>query len=202
VDALVIPPRRIVTERLVVRRHEPSDAPLVKEAVDSSLDHLRAFMNWAWDAPEPLGVVEDLLATFRAQFEAGENFTYGIFTRDETEAVGGAGLHRRVGPEAFEIGYWMRASRLRQGLVTEAAAGLTRAAFDRCSVERVEIHVDPANVASLGVAAKLGYVREATLRKRLPPLPPSLERRDEVIFSLLEEEFPGSPAAAVPVQYD
>jgi RimJ/RimL family protein N-acetyltransferase len=201
VDGEAIPPRRIVTERLVVRRYEPSDAALVKEAVDSSLDHLRAFMNWAWEAPEPLDVVQDLLGSFREQFDAGESFTYGFFTRDETEAVGGGGLHRRAGPEAFEIGYRMRASRLRQGLVTEAAAGLTRAAFERCAVERVEIHVDPANVASLGVAAKLGYVREATLRKRLPPLPPSLERRDEVILSLLDEEYPGSPAAAVPVEY-
>jgi RimJ/RimL family protein N-acetyltransferase len=194
-------PRRIVTERLVVRCYEPSDAPRLKEAVDSSLDHLRAFMNWAWDAPLPLEAVEDLLATFRSQFESGENFAYGLFTQDETELVGGSGLHRRVGPEALEIGYWMRASRLRQGLVTEAAAGLTRAAFERCAVERVEIHIDPANVASLGVPVKLGYVREATLRKRLPPIPPSLERRDEVIFSLLDEEYPSSPAAAAPVEY-
>ncbi len=194
-------PQRIVTERLVVRCYEPSDAPLLKEAVDSSLDHLRAFMNWAWDAPLPLEAVEDLLATFRSQFESGENFAYGLFTQDETELVGGSGLHRRVGPEALEIGYWMRASRLRQGLVTEAAAGLTRAAFERCAVERVEIHVDPANLPSLGVPVKLGYVREATLRKRLPPIPPSLERRDEVIFSLLDEEYPGSPAATVPVDY-
>ena len=196
-----MPPRRIVTERLVVRCYEPSDAPLLKEAVDSSLDHLRVFMNWAWDAPLPLEAVEELLATFRSQFEAGENFTYGLFTPDETELVGGCGLHRRAGPEALEIGYWMRASRLRRGLVTEAAAALTRAAFERCAVERVEIHVDPANVASLGVPAKLGYVREATLRKRLPPVPPSLERRDEVIFSLLDEEYPSSPAAAVPVEF-
>jgi RimJ/RimL family protein N-acetyltransferase len=195
------PPSRILTDRLVVRCYDPSDAPLLKGAVDSSLDHLRAFMDWAWDVPEPLEAVEELLALFRTQFETGENFTYGFFTRDETEVVGGGGLHRRVGPGAFEIGYWIRASRLRQGLVTEAAAALTRAAFDRCAVDLVEIHVDPANVASLGVAAKLGYVREATLRKRLPPLRPGGERRDQVVFSLLDEEYPGSPAAAVPVEY-
>ncbi len=158
-------------------------------------------MDWAWDVPEPIEAVEELLGLFRTQFETGENFTYGFFTPAETEVVGGGGLHRRVGPGAFEIGYWIRASRLRQGLVTEAAAALTRAAFDRCAVDHVEIHVDPANVASLGVAAKLGYVREATLRKRLPPLRPGRERRDEVVFSLLDEEYPGSPAAAVPVEY-
>jgi RimJ/RimL family protein N-acetyltransferase len=201
VAVLVIPPRRIVTDRLVVRCYEHSDAQIAKDAVDSSVDHLRAFMNWAWELPEPVEVIEERIAMFRLQFEAGDNFTYGFFTRDETELVGGGGLHRRAGPEAFEIGYWIRASRLRQGLVTEATAALTRAAFDRCGVERVEIHIDPANVASLGVPPKLGYMREATLRRRLPPIPPSLERRDEVIFSLLDEEYPGSAAAAVPVEF-
>jgi RimJ/RimL family protein N-acetyltransferase len=201
VDAVLDPPRRIVTDRLVVRCYEPSDAPRVKEAVDSSLDHLRTFMDWAWDVPEPLEAVEELLALFRAQFEAGENFTYGFFTLAETELVGGGGLHCRVGPGAFEIGYWIRASRVRQGFVTEAVSALARAAFERCEVDRVEIHVDPANKPSLGVATKLGYVREATLRKRLPPLRPGRERRDEVVFSLLDEEYPASPAAGVPVTY-
>ena len=32
------PPYRIVTERMVVRCYDPSDATLLKEGVDSSLD--------------------------------------------------------------------------------------------------------------------------------------------------------------------
>ena len=46
------PPYRIVTERLVVRCWEPRDAPLLKEAVDSSLDDLRPWMPWAYDEPQ------------------------------------------------------------------------------------------------------------------------------------------------------
>ena len=114
--------------------------------------------------------------------------------------VGGVGLYRRVGPEAVEVGYWVRASRIRQGLATEAAAALTRVAFERCGATRVELHIDPANVASLAIPARLGYLREATLRRRLPPVRPGMEWRDVVIFSLLDEEYPGSPAAAVPVE--
>ena len=193
------PPARIVTPRLVVRSYTRADAPLVKDAVDSSIDHLRAFMDWAWELPEPLAAIESRLELFHEQFERGETFVYGIFTPDEAELVGGAGLHRRVGPDAFEIGYWIRATRLRQGLVTEATAALTRAAFDCCRVGRVEIHIDPANEPSLGVPARLGYVREATLRRRLPPVRQGGPRRDEVVFSLLAEEYPGSPCAAVRV---
>ena len=61
-DGFEAPPRRIATERLVLRPYERSDAPLVKDAVDSSLEHLRGFMDWAWEAPEPVEIVASDLA--------------------------------------------------------------------------------------------------------------------------------------------
>jgi RimJ/RimL family protein N-acetyltransferase len=200
-DGSSFPPRRLSSERLAIRSYEPGDAPVLKEAVDSSSAHLRPFMAWAWEAPEPVEVVEERLRGFREQFERGENYTYGLFTLDETELVGGAGLHRRVGPGGLEIGYWIRASRVRQGFATEAAAALTRVAFERCGAVYVEIRIDPANEASLGVPAKLGYVHEATLRRRLPPNRPGEAQRDAVVFTLLAEEYPGSAAARVPLSY-
>jgi len=135
-----------------MRPYAPDDAAAVKDAVDTSLEHLRAFMDWAWAAPEPLAVVRKRLRMFRDAFRHGDDWIYGLFEPDGSELVGGAGLHRRVGPEALEIGYWIRASRVRRGLATEAAAALTRIAFERCGPLRVEIHVDPANAASLAVA--------------------------------------------------
>jgi RimJ/RimL family protein N-acetyltransferase len=193
------PPRRFTTERMVLRRYEREDAPLVKDAVDTSLEHLREFMDWAWEAPESTEIVANRLEWFGGVFDRGDDFVYGLFTPDGSELVGGAGLHPRVGPRALEIGYWIRASRLREGLATEAAGGLTRVAFEQCGVERIEIHIDPANAASLGVPARLGFVREAVLRKRLPPVVAGGERRDEVVFSLLDEEYFASPCAAVSV---
>jgi RimJ/RimL family protein N-acetyltransferase len=192
---LADPPSRVLTERLLLRPYDPDDAAPLKEAVDTSLEHLRAFMDWAWAAPEPVGVIRKRLRSFRDAFRHGDDWIYGAFEADGSGLVGGAGLHRRVGPEALEIGYWVRASRVRQGLATEAAAALTRIAFECCGAVRVEIHVDPDNTASLAVAERLGYVREATLRKRLPPIKPGEPRRDEVVFSLLDEEYAGSPAA-------
>src|SRR5262249_24384090 len=44
---LKTPPYRIVTERLVLRCWEPSDAAALKEAVDASIDHLLPWMPWA-----------------------------------------------------------------------------------------------------------------------------------------------------------
>ncbi len=189
------PPYRIVTERLVLRCWEPRDAPLLKDAVDSSLDHLRPWMPWARDEPQSLAEKLKLLRTFRGNFDLGEDFVYGIFSSDETEVVGGTGLHTRLGEGALEIGYWIRKSRARVGFATEATAALTRIAFELCSVDRVEIRAEPANEPSMGVPKRLGFVEEARLRRRLPAEEGG-EPRDAVIFTLFRDEFAGTPASS------
>jgi RimJ/RimL family protein N-acetyltransferase len=192
------PPRRVETERLVLRCYDPSDAQLLRDALDDSIDHLRAFMPWAHEEPKPLEESLERLTRFRDEFEAGQNFTYGIFPPDESELLGSTGFHPRVGPRALEIGYWVRASRTRSGIATESTAALTRVAFEQCEVDRVELRIIPENAPSLGVPRKLGFVEEATLRRRLPWLPG--EPFHAVVFSLFREDFDASPAASVQVR--
>jgi RimJ/RimL family protein N-acetyltransferase len=189
-------PYRVVTERLVLRCWDPRDAPLLAEAVAESLDDLRRWMPWASDEPQTLEQRVALLRQFRARFDLADDFVYGIFGSDESDVVGGTGLHRRVGEEAFEIGYWIRSTRAGAGLATEAAAALTRVAFDVCGVDRVEIRVDPANERSRAIPRRLGYVEEATLRRRLHYPEP----RDAVVYSLFADAFASTPAAAADVE--
>ena len=137
-------------------------------------------------------------ARFRGQFDLGEDFVYGVFSRDESEVVGGSGLHTRLGEGALEIGYWIRASRVGQGFARETAAALTNLAFAVCGVDRVEIHVDPANEASLRVPQALGFHEEATLRRRLPA-GQGEPRRDVVVFSMFGEEHQNTAIARVAV---
>jgi RimJ/RimL family protein N-acetyltransferase len=188
-----------VTERVVVRCWEPNDAPLLKEAVDSSLDELRQWLPWALNEPQTVEVKVQLLRRFRAQFDLGEDFVYGLFSRDESEVVGGSGFHRRVGEGAFEIGYWIRSSRAGQGLATEATAALTRIGFEVCEVDRIEIHCEPENERSLRIPRKLGYAEEARLRRRLYPAPGG-EPRDVVVFSLFRDAYAGTPAASAELE--
>ena len=197
------PPYRIVTERLVVRCYDPRDAPLVKEAVDSSLDELREWMPWAHDEPKPLDEKVELMRRFRASFDLGQEFVYGIFSSDESEVVGGTGLHGRVGEDAFEIGYWVRTSRTGNGFATESSAALTRVAFEVCGVDRVEIRVDPANERSAAIPVRLGFEPEAVLGRRLPPFGDQREPRDVRVYSVFRSQFPGTPAAEMAVEaYD
>jgi RimJ/RimL family protein N-acetyltransferase len=190
-------PYRIETERLVVRCYEPSDAAPLKEAIDSSLEHLQPWMPWAYSEPQTLEEKIELVKAFRSNFDTGENFTYGIFTADEREVLGGTGLHPRIGPGGLEIGYWVRASSTRQGIVTESTAALTRVGFEVCEADRIEIRIEPRNAASQGIPRKLGFVEEATLRRRLPGRE-GMPLRDVTIFTMFREDF--DPAIAPDVR--
>jgi len=189
-------PYRIETERLVVRCYEPGDAPLLKQAIDSSLEHLQPWMPWALDEPQTLEQKQELIGFFRSSFAAGDNFTYGIFGADEAELLGSTGLHPRIGPGGLEIGYWVRASATRRGIVTESTAALTRVGLEICKADRIEIRIEPRNQASAGIPRKLGYAEEATLRRRLPgreggPL------RDVTIFTMFREDLDPALAPAL-----
>jgi RimJ/RimL family protein N-acetyltransferase len=200
-DARRPPPYLIRTERLTIRCWEPRDAALLGDAIETSLDHLRPWMPWAHEEPKPLTDRIELLRSFRGRFDLGEDFVYGVFDRDDREVVGGSGLHTRVGVGALEIGYWIRASQVGRGFARETTAALTQVAFRVCGVERVEIHVDPANAASLRVPRALGFAEEGTLRRRLPSV--QGPRRDSVVFALFADELERSAVPQVVVEaYD
>jgi RimJ/RimL family protein N-acetyltransferase len=194
VDGVETPPYRIETERLVIRCYEPRDAEALADAVNTSLDHLTPWMPWA--APADVEEQVELLRRFRGEFDRDGDYVYGVFDRDDTRVVGGAGLHRRGGPASLEIGYWLRGDSVGMGYATELAAVLTRAAFEVARVERVDVQIDPANVRSQRVPQKLGFTHEATLRRRLPPRDEGGPRRDSMVFTLLRDEFGASPCIA------
>ncbi len=186
------PAYRIHTNRLVLRCWQPSDAQMLKDAIDASLDHLRPWMPWAEDEPTDLQTKINLLRTFRGEFDLGHDYVYGIFNRDESQVLGGTGLHKRGGPHMLEIGYWVHYQHIRQGIATEVAGALTRVGFEVEHMDRMEILCLTNNVASASVPPKLGYRHEATLRRRLDG--PEGTLQDGMVWTLFADEYPSSPA--------
>jgi RimJ/RimL family protein N-acetyltransferase len=154
--AMPSPPERIdlPTVDAVARRHRLDDLDALQQAIEESRDHLRPWMFWA-------DQTRDDTATFLRgaidKWDSGEEFTYLLVGSDGDRVLGGAGLHHRLGPDALEIGYWLRADATGRGLITAAAAALTNAAFALDGVVRVEIHCDEANARSAAVPRRLGY---------------------------------------------
>src|SRR6478672_103701 len=183
---------RIETPRLVIRCWDPDDARLMKDAVDSSLAHLRPWMPWAEAEPSPLEQKRQLLARFAEDFARGDDAVYGIFEPDERRVVGGTGLHPRLDGNAREIGYWVRADATGRGLAGESTAALTRVAFEVDGVDRMEIHCDPANVRSAAIPRRLGY-----------ELTDGLDGNGHLVFRMLRGAYPSSPSANATAQaYD
>lgn len=126
-------------------------------AIALSFTELQRWMPWAESMPS----ADDELAVLRsgsAAFDADHEWQYLIHETGSGALVGGAGLHRRVGPTALEVGYWVRSDRTGLGYATAAACALTNAAFACVAgVETVEIHTDAANRASAAIPPKLGF---------------------------------------------
>ena len=195
--AISKPAYRIETERLVLRCWQPEDAVLMQQAAAASKEHLLPFMPWAANEPEPVEAKIDRIRSFRASFDRGEDYVYGVFNLDETRALGGSGLHTRIGEEGLEIGYWIHKDFVGQGFATELSAALTKMAFELYLVQRMEIHCAVENLASAAVPRKLGYVHEAT-RRRLAFAYGG--KSDSMIWTLFADEYPNTPSASAEIR--
>jgi RimJ/RimL family protein N-acetyltransferase len=64
----------------------------------------------------------------------------------------------------FEIGYWCRANRQRQGFAAEAASELVRYAFEGLGANRIEALTEEENLPSRAVCESAGMKLEGIMR--------------------------------------
>lgn len=157
---------RIETERLFLRCWEPADAADLLALIADNEVHLGAWLPWLTGRPRTVLAQAELLRGFRSRFDTDKEFVFGVFSR-AGKCLGSVGLHRSVGANALEVGYWLGRSSAGQGLGTEMVAAACQAAFASAQIQRLEIHCAPDNLPSLRIAARLGFQHEATLSRRL-----------------------------------
>ena len=181
------PAYRIVTERLIIRCWDPNDAVSLKLAVDGSLPHLRPWVPWAANEPTPLDQKVAWLRKCRGEFDLGLDYSYGVFSPDGLEVIGGAGLHLRQGLNVREIGYWIASAHCQKGYATEVTRALTRVGFEVDAAARIELRVWPENRHSQKIPTALGFVSEGTLRG----ISRDAEGRpcDVNVFALLRDDY-------------
>lgn len=148
-------PAMLRGQRVTLRRWTPDDEATLGRIVAESLDHLRPWMPWARFEPLTPGARRLLIEGWEREWYAGGDVTFAVIA--DSEVVGSSGLHRRLGPDALEIGYWVHVDFIRRGYATELARMLTDAAFSVDGIERVEIHHNAANTRSAAVPRRLGY---------------------------------------------
>ena len=153
-------PRRIDTERLVLRVYEPAEL----DALHAMRDHESA-VRWLYDDP---ATIEDS----RARLARRIGLTRFALTGDGIgfavdrggEVVGDASLALSSAEHLqAEIGYAVHPGHQGRGYATEAAAAMLDLAFDAFGMHRVVGRIEPRNIASARVLERIGMQREGLL---------------------------------------
>lgn len=182
-------PERYETSDFVLRSYDVGDGPLLAEAVNSSYDHLRAWMPWA-KPHQSVEESEQLARKFRARYLLSEDFVIGVFSVDGRQLLGGTGFHLREGPissACAEIGMFIRQGEAGRGLGTRVLRALVQWGFTEWPWQRLAWRCDRRNVASARVAEKAGLRLEGVLRGQ--PAHVGEGRRDTACYAVLESEW-------------
>jgi RimJ/RimL family protein N-acetyltransferase len=88
---------------------------------------------------------------------------YAVVEKDSQDVIGYCGLFLFpdvVGQTEVEIGYRLAQSAWGKGYATEAARSVRDFAFTTLDIKRLIAIIDPANIASIRVAKKIGMLYE------------------------------------------
>jgi RimJ/RimL family protein N-acetyltransferase/8-oxo-dGTP pyrophosphatase MutT (NUDIX family) len=97
--------------------------------------------------------------------ERGTGYSFAIADAGTGKAVGQAGLWLKDAAEGrASVGYWVAESGRGRGAAGRAVLALARWAHDELRIPRLELHVEPWNVASIKAAELAGFRREGLLR--------------------------------------
>jgi len=180
-------PVTLTTDRLLLRSVGPQDTDVVYSAAQDP-----EIQRWT-TIPSPY--LPEHAQSFTEQLvpEGWANcsmFTFGVFL-PEGELVGMLAITMRslgVG----EVGFWATKQYRGNGYITEATVAVSRWAFTRLSIDRVEWRAEVGNKGSRAVAEHAGFTVEGTLRSAINN---KGVRRDCWVASLLPSDL-GLPSTA------
>jgi RimJ/RimL family protein N-acetyltransferase len=150
------------TERLLLRRWRPGD--LEAYAAICADPEVMRFLG----GPASRRQAAEQLARFADHWDRHGFGLWAAELRESRDLIGFVGLAEPAFiPEligSVEVGWRLARSHWGRGLATEGARAALDVAFGELELEEVVSIIDPANLASLRVAEKLGMRRDGTAR--------------------------------------
>lgn len=107
----------------------------------------------------------DAVAFIQRSLAASPPTRFAIAVNGQAVGAIGVELHQDVERIAAEIGYWLSASYWGRGIMTEVVQAVTEYALQAYSLTRLFAVPYEWNPASCRVLEKVGYVREARMRR-------------------------------------
>lgn len=170
------------TERVALRRVVPGDVETLLALARESRELHRP---WAYP-PERRDQVEDLVARSRR-----DDFEGLLACRVDTGEVAGVLNLSQIVRGAFQsafLGYYVHAGQARQGLMRDALALTLAHAFGPLGLHRLEVNIQPGNVASAALAIGAGFRLEGFSPRYLQV---GGRWRDHERYALTSEELRG-----------
>jgi ribosomal-protein-serine acetyltransferase len=157
------------TPNIIIERVSEQRVKDFYDAYIESLPELFAagFTSTTDPSSEELGTWQDWMTALNNGWENDQEYFFQVIEVSTNQVVGGVFLnHVARQYQMANLGYWVRTSRVGEGIATEAAKQVARYGFERLGFQRLEVVVDIGNLLSLKVAEKIGAVREGLLRNR------------------------------------
>jgi ribosomal-protein-serine acetyltransferase len=171
---------------ILLRPFEPGDAPQVYVAVQESLVEVTPWMPHL-NADLSVDKIAIWVSSSAEAWEHGSGYNFAVIDARGGAFLGGCGITGIHPMHRFaNMYYWVRSTRMRQGVATAAVRLLARFGFETLALGRIEIVVATGNVASAALAERAGARYEGTLRNRVVLDGAS---RDALMFSLVPGDF-------------
>lgn len=157
----------VASGNVLLRRYRINDIQNVYEAVRESISELSPWFAWC----DENYTLEDAERFIRDQDEwwAEEKvYNFAITDQETGTYCGGCLLNNiNLGDRLANMAYWVRSNWAGRGMATISAKLVAQYGFEKLGLNRVEIVVAQANLASIRVAEKTGAKREGELRRRI-----------------------------------
>jgi RimJ/RimL family protein N-acetyltransferase len=153
--------------RFELRPYDTAYAAQVFAAILESKAEIRPWMDWLH--PDYSQADAENWATHATSaWEAGSEYEFLIFDRQDGTLAGSGGLNRiNTKDHVCNLGYWVRTSKTRLGAATQATCLLADFGLSELKFNRIEIVAADGNAASRRVAEKAGAIYEGLQRRRV-----------------------------------
>ena len=152
---------------LRLRPYRSTDASALLPAVRESIEPVGRWLPWC-HAGYDAGDADAWIRHCAKSWRSGDEFAFAVFDAGSDDFLGGAGLNQRNRTHNFmNLGYWVRASRQKQGIASRAARLVAAFGFESLGLTRIEILAEAENRASRRVAESIGARLETIARNRL-----------------------------------
>ena len=178
--------KTIETDRLILRKFVPGDAPAVYRNWTSD-GRVTEFLRWPTHTD--ISITERIVGEWVAGSQSPDFYQWAIVLKELGEPIGTISVvGRNEALDILHIGYCIGSRWWRRGITSEAFSAVIAYLFEEVGANRIESQHDPDNPHSGGVMRKCGLKYEGTLRQA------DFNNRgvaDACMYSILRSEWRG-----------